>query len=111
MSTREGLRIRSSPCERPPGWPAPHAPPTTLSDWEALRARTKAELLGLGLGSLDGRLMLFPGEWHSQIPAGFVVETIGGESEAWSPGESDTDIRFGCLAYGIPAIDGVREAR
>lgn len=46
-------------------------------------------------------LMLFPGEWYGSIPAGFNITDICGETEPFIPGETDDDIRFGCLAFGI----------
>lgn len=76
-------------------------------DWDKLRNMTKAQLKALGCGSWDGRLMLFPKEWYNSIPAGYEIEDINGSTEEFVPGETDDDIRFGCLAYGVLASDGV----
>ncbi len=48
-------------------------------------------------------LMLLPGEWYRHIPRGTVLTDINGERVVFEPGETDDDIRFGCLAYGILA--------
>lgn len=44
---------------------------------------------------------LFPHEWYPHIPAGILVVDINGETEAFEPGKTDDDMRFGCLAYGF----------
>lgn len=46
-------------------------------------------------------LMLFPWEWYSHIPEGFEVEDIDGEAIRFRRGKTDSDKRFGVLAYGI----------
>jgi len=45
-------------------------------------------------------LMLFPGEWHRFIPIGEPVYSLGGSKRLFSKTDS-TDIRYGCLSYGI----------
>ena len=93
--------------ERPPDMPGPGWMPTTRTEWEWLRTQTVEDLKGLGLGSWDGRLMLFPREWYAHIPAGFMFESISGQVKPFEAGVTDDNYRFGCLAYGVPAIDGV----
>lgn len=44
---------------------------------------------------------LFPGEWYKHIPDGFEIVSISGNKEKFVQGETDDDIRFGCLAYGF----------
>lgn len=44
---------------------------------------------------------LIPGEWYNVIPEGFPLTCITGRVEPFKSGETDDDIRFGCLAYGI----------
>lgn len=44
---------------------------------------------------------LFPGEWYNLIPNGFEVTGIFGEKYLFKNGESDDDIRFGCLSFGF----------
>jgi hypothetical protein len=46
-------------------------------------------------------LWLFPGEWYEHIPEGFEVVTLRFQRERFTRRETDNDIRFGCLAYGI----------
>ena len=55
---------------------------------------------------VDEDILLFPGEWYHIIPNGFMVTGLYGESYPFNLGESDDDIRFGCLAYGIRRIVG-----
>lgn len=81
--------------------------PSLPDAWERLRTLSVATLAKIGCGKwdapdADGRvLMLFPKEWYSHIPDGFMVEDINGEIESFKAGETDYDYRFGCLAYGI----------
>jgi hypothetical protein len=83
---------------------APAAPP---EDFAALRGFDKTALKEMGCRvwdepDADGRvLMLFPGEWYQKIPGGFVMEGINGKPKTFRLGETDNDIRFGCLAYGV----------
>lgn len=90
----------------------PAAPP---SDWNALSQMNMIALKELGLRAwndpkesddeFDGRvLMLFPGEWYLSIPEGFEITSISGATEVFERGESDDDIRFGCLPYGITVV-------
>lgn len=48
-----------------------------------------------------GVLWLLPGDWYDYLPAGFDLVCISGGSEKFVRGETDDDIRFGCLAFGI----------
>lgn len=59
--------------------------------------------LGLGLWSGDNGVehWLYPGEWYKHIPEGYEMACIDGETEAFKTGETDDDIRYGCLAYGF----------
>lgn len=78
-------------------------------NWEGLRAKTKEKLLLMGFGNWDGRLMLFHKDWHGLIPEGLLVETIMGEEKPFEAIKADNDSRMGFLAYGIPAVDGVKD--
>lgn len=95
--------------ERTAREPVPAAPPT---DWEALRSLSKTALKELGLcvwnnpaeddDKFEGMvLMLFPSEWYSSIPGGFIVTDIFNRDKAFVRGVTDDNIRHGCLAYGI----------
>lgn len=48
-----------------------------------------------------GVLWLLPGEWYNYLPAGLTLVDINGQGEKFVRGETDDDIRFGCLAFGI----------
>ena len=47
---------------------------------------------------------LFPYSWYDYIPEGFPITTISGQKEAFKQAEIDSDVRFGCLAYGLSLI-------
>lgn len=53
---------------------------------------------------VDEDILLIPGEWYNQIPDGFMVTGLSGEPYPFKKNETDDDIRFGCLAYGIRRI-------
>jgi hypothetical protein len=80
-----------------------------MKAFAALFSLPKQKLIELGLGNWNGKLMLFPKEWYNAIPKDFPIESINGEIEPFEPGVTDDDIRFGYLAYGISAFDGVEE--
>lgn len=46
-------------------------------------------------------LWLFPGEWYDHIPEGMPLTCIDGTTAPFKRGETDDDIRFGCIAYGV----------
>lgn len=50
---------------------------------------------------IEHDILLIPGEWYNSIPEGFELYDICGHKELFKKGETDDDIRFGCLAYGI----------
>lgn len=53
---------------------------------------------------VDEDIILFPAEWYDIIPNGFLVTSLDGEQYHFKNGESDDDMRFGCLPYGIRRI-------
>lgn len=53
---------------------------------------------------VDEDVILIPGEWYNIIPDGFIVTGLYGEQHPFKKGESDDDIRFGCLPYGIRRV-------
>ena len=53
---------------------------------------------------VDEDVILIPGEWYDVIPNGFIVTGLNGEQYPFKKGESDDDIRFGCLPYGIRRV-------
>ncbi len=84
--------------------------PTTREQWDLLRMLPRDTLFRMGLGNWDGRLMLFPKEWSLHIPTGLLVEDINGDSGAFDRVSGvNGDTRYGFLAHGVPAVDGVVE--
>jgi hypothetical protein len=100
------IRCRTPQFTRPFGWPDPAGAPVGWAEFTALFSLTKAQLKELGCGSWDGQLMLFPAEWYGSIPDGFPVTDIGGKVEPFRHRVTSDDIRYGLLAYGVPAKDG-----
>jgi hypothetical protein len=90
------IRIITPQFERPANWPKPKTP-----NWKTIRRLTRKQLLNLGMGKYDKKLLLFPGEWYDLIPEGFKVAVIDGTTEEFKKGVTDNDTRFGFLAYGI----------
>jgi len=87
--------------------------PRSADDLDRLRENaTDDELVELCLGRWrdpdeEGNVLwLFPGEWYEHLPDGYTITTIFGKEEPFKRGETDDDIRFGCLPYGF-----VRRAR
>jgi len=52
-------------------------------------------------GDVNQWVIMIPGEWYDIIPEGFMVTGLYGEKYPFKKGESDDDIRYGCLPYGI----------
>lgn len=48
-----------------------------------------------------GQLWLLPAEWYRHIPKGFQLVTIKNQRIRFVPGQTDDDMRFGVLSYGI----------
>lgn len=103
--------------ERGPGEPTPGPAPADFAAFESLRGCPETMLRSLGMGvwgrqeRADGTefgpvLCLFPGEWYKHIPAGLEVVDINFQRDKFVPGETDNDIRFGCLAYGVLSAEG-----
>ena len=44
---------------------------------------------------------LYPDEWYDYIPNGYRILSISGNEEIFTKGETDDDIRFGCLSFGF----------
>ena len=102
--------------ERAEGEPAPIVPPDAdffdsldQLDWNAMKEvgmmpwndtgnpdPEDVELFGEGV-----TLWLLPGEWYRHIPDGLPLVTISGKRMRFRLGESDDDIRFGMLPYGV----------
>jgi hypothetical protein len=101
---------------RPPGEPTPASP---LENWSDLDQLDRTALREMGFGGWNAppgtgdddpkdaerfggmQLLLIPGEWYAHIPEGTSIVSIMGERETFKRGETDDDIRFGCLAYGV----------
>jgi hypothetical protein len=106
----DGAEITTPQFERPKDWrPALAAPPS----WDALKTADSNHLLQWGLRRWNDPqeddwphkgivLWLLPGEWYEIIPDGMRFMDINGEEEIFKKGKTDDDIRFGCLAFGVP---------
>lgn len=79
----------------------PQVPGHTIEFYDQLRAKSKDELLSIGLRSWNGKLFLIPGEWHSKLPMGLELIDIFQEKSVVGTDYIDDDTRFGMLAYGI----------
>ena len=51
-------------------------------------------------------LYLFPLWLVPLIPEGFMVTSISGQTFPFNPKTTDTDIRFGCVAFGMRLKEG-----
>jgi hypothetical protein len=82
-------------------------PAAPLDDFSALQKLSGDMLKAIGCCPWDEPnengevLWLLPGEWYDRIPDGFPLTCIDGTTEPFKRGETDNDIRFGCLAYGV----------
>jgi hypothetical protein len=88
VSNRIKIPIINSPSESPT--------PDRVFTVDVGRGNAPAELL-----KIDEDIILFPGEWYDCIPDNFIVTGLYGEEYPFRLGDSDDDIRFGCLPYGI----------
>lgn len=76
--------------------------PQTVEQYDRLKTLNEEMLREVGLqpwGEHD--LWLFPHEWYNYIPEGYELMCITGELEPFKKGETDNDMRCGCLAYGV----------
>lgn len=46
-------------------------------------------------------LYLFPEAWFNHIPEGFIMGCIDGKRYPFDKENTDSDTRFGCLAFGV----------
>ena len=87
-------------------------PEKSVEWFDALKALSHEELKNFGLGMWDTGHYLYPLEWYDFIPDGYEVVDIFGDREAFKHGETDTDTRFGVLAFGFTTSDyKAQEAR
>lgn len=68
--------------------------------------REEAVELRFGKWDADSDLYLFPLWLVPLIPEGFMVTSIIGEEFPFDPKTTDTDIRFGCVAFGLRFTEG-----
>lgn len=106
---RPKIQIITPQFERPAHWPKPKGPPKTDKGWKLIQDCTVEQLKELGCVNWDGELFLFPGEWYEKIPESYPLVCINGKTEFFEKGKTDNDIRMGCLAYGVKAIDGKKK--
>lgn len=75
--------------------------PRTVAEFDALKKLDDHALRAIGCGVWDEGHYLYPKEWYYNIPNGYPVVSIFGDTELFVPGEIDDDTRFGYLAYGF----------
>jgi hypothetical protein len=75
--------------------------PTTVAEYDALKSAPDDILRDIGLQKWDETTWLYPAEWYDYIPEGYEVFDILGKTEPFQKGTTDSDRRFGCLAYGL----------
>lgn len=121
----EQVTIMTPRFDHPPGAVARAAPPADRAAFDALKTMSVTALREMGLRVWgkeedadynelpNGRtLWLFPHEWYSAIPDGYPILDIWFNEEVFKSGETDDDMRFGCLAFGFagPALPKKPEA-
>lgn len=86
--------------------------PENRKEWfDALKKLPHEILVRMGLGVWREKHYLYPGTWYNFIPEGYQVIDINGKEEKFYKGETDNDIRFGCLAYGFIKERGMTPGR
>jgi len=76
--------------------------PTPDSGWfDRLKTLPPENLKAIGMQEWDKGHWLYPHEWYAFIPVGYIITDINGNDEAFIPGITDDDKRFGCLPYGF----------
>jgi hypothetical protein len=79
----------------------PVIPESNTAWFDKLKELPHETLKAIGMGLWKEGYYLFPKEWYSFIPAGYIVTDINGDDEAFIPNVTDDNIRFGCLSYGF----------
>lgn len=79
----------------------PVIPDGGIKFFDMLKSLEPEILKAIGLQEWDKGHWLYPVEWYDFIPNGYIVTDINNEDEPFVHGETDDDIRFGCLAYGF----------
>lgn len=99
------ITISTPQFERVDGLDVPHAP-FSAEGFEALKLKTKDELLALGCQIWEekgyGKIhWLYPVEWFKLIPEGLEIVTVSGTTEKFKKEDADDDMRFGALSFGF----------
>ena len=85
--------------------------PKTSEEIDDLKKASESVLKDIGLSiwarAEDGSWVhwLFPAEWYDHIPSGYPIVDICNQVEAFVPGVTDNDRRYGVLAYGFVVGD------
>lgn len=84
--------------------------PKSIEEFEAIKHLPRQILykMGVRVWEVDKHgyvIYLFPGEWYSSLPQNLSIVTINGKTENFISGETDNDIRFGCLSYGFKRFE------
>jgi hypothetical protein len=101
VSDFEEVTVVTPQFERPDGKEITFRPEKSAEFFDKLQKAPDDLLIDIGMGRWNDRLLLFPHEWYDCIPEGYIVRDINEEDEPFKHGETDNDIRFGCLAYGF----------
>jgi len=101
FKTRDNITIITPQFQRDDGLKITEFP-KTVEEFDALRYLYDEDLQKLGLQKWDDNgHWLFPYQWYDNIPNGYPIVSISGETELFIKGETDDDMRFGALAYGF----------
>lgn len=96
----EQVTIITPKFERPEGGEPPWIP-KTKEEFDSLRNLSDKALRFLCLKEWECGHWLYPGEWYDAIPDDYEIVNIFGNVEKFEKGETDDDIRYGCLSYGF----------
>jgi hypothetical protein len=99
----EGITFSTPQFERTDGMSVP----LPICDFDRLPELSEATLKAIGCQKWDepdadgNVLWLYPAEWYPHIPDGTTITDINGTTERFKRGETDDDMRYGALAYGV----------
>ena len=81
--------------------PADFVPEKDINWFNKLKDKSPKELKSYGMKEWNDGIWLFPASWYDVIPNGFTFTDIFEKEESFQHGKTDSDQRFGCLAYGV----------
>ena len=99
------IRVYSSQIRREKPIKITSLPKNKIEFEEIVKHFPEKELIKRGFCIWDktpkGTHYLYPMEWYDIIPVGYPIENILNEKSKFKKGETDDDIRFGCLCFGF----------